>query len=88
MNELFGYDDVEFGFKGEEIEMNVQVVDDYFIRLSQKVNTYGKPFGVHCISVNKKATPKLIPVHDLCATKQTININWSCVKGTNSFAKT
>ena len=88
MNQLLCDDDDEFGFDGEEIEMNVQAGKTYFIRLSQKVNTYGKPFGVHCISVNKKATPKLIPVHDLCATKQTININGSCVKGTNSFAKT
>ncbi len=81
-------DDDEFGFTGEQMEINVQSGKTYYVRLSQKTNSYGKPIGTHCVSVHKKSNPKIIPVHDLCSSKQNININGSCINGTNLNART
>ncbi len=81
------YNQDEYGFTGESLELKVIDGKTYYFKLSRKINDFGKEIGMHCIQIEKLSQSKIIkPPHDLCTSSQSITINGSCTKGVNYYA--
>ncbi|MCC6816736.1 MAG: T9SS type A sorting domain-containing protein [Saprospiraceae bacterium] len=77
----------EFGFSGERLELNLFQGKTYFVKLSRKINDFGKDSGLHSIQLKKLSGSKPKPANDICSQLQIININQSCLKNSNFNAE-
>ncbi len=73
----------EFGFNGEVLELNVTQGKTYYIKLSRKINDFGKDNGLHSIKINKISSNKAKPINDICSQVLTLTINQACITGKN-----
>lgn len=77
----------EFGFIGEQLELNVTVGKTYYLRFSRKINDFGAETGTHCVSIKPIPKNRLRPAHDLCSDKITVQVNGACVQASNLNAR-
>ncbi|NOT38441.1 MAG: T9SS type A sorting domain-containing protein [Saprospiraceae bacterium] len=77
----------EFGFTGESLEINVSSGKTYFIKLSKKINDFGKDNGLHSIAIRKMTNTKPKPVNDICNQVMNLTVNQACIKNNNYNAE-
>lgn len=88
MTSLNCVDKDEFGFEGEDLDLNVISGRTYYIRTARKINDFGTETGSHCISISKADKPLDNPGHDLCDNRIKVQVNGVCVQGLNRNAGT
>ncbi len=76
----------EFGFKGETIELNAVVGTNYYIRISGTSDFSSAATGNFCLQVSSINTPAIPPVNDDCTNAQLLQLNQSCISGSNCIA--